>query len=290
VDALSRHALEKLGREAAGDPVAREHVTGYFKQHPDFVRIVHAAPDPRLAHKATRLTVDTPDDLAFIEALHERMQAKAGERRFPICCCCSNASRSSRHQRLRAPEGLGAEGGLALIRCDGGGMLGFGHVGSPRWRAVCATARLGVLFALNGEVKPRRSSVAGFETIVLPRNSQTTAFTSLVGVKKPDMLTRMHAPIFPATCLRIGTRVGGCPDRRHLDRRPAATHALPCALAASRPPLNGTNTIVRVGWEWALLGFDPHDGSAGAAQRRMSHNVSMGGSDPSIDTVSPPAP
>ena len=79
VDPFSRRALDKLVMDAADDPVAREHVTGYFKLHPDFVRIVHAAPYPRLARDGGRLTVDTPDDLAFIEAMHERLQAKAGE-------------------------------------------------------------------------------------------------------------------------------------------------------------------------------------------------------------------
>ena len=79
VDPFSRRALDKLVAEAADDPVAREHVSGYFKAHPDFVRIVHAAPDPRLARKGGRLTIDTPDDLAFIEAIHERLQVKAGE-------------------------------------------------------------------------------------------------------------------------------------------------------------------------------------------------------------------
>ncbi len=49
VDPFSRRALDKLMREAAQDPVAREHVTGYFKLHPDFVRIVHAAPFAPLA-------------------------------------------------------------------------------------------------------------------------------------------------------------------------------------------------------------------------------------------------
>src|SRR5262245_59031475 len=36
VDPFSRRALDKLMMDAASDPVAREHVTGYFKLHPDF--------------------------------------------------------------------------------------------------------------------------------------------------------------------------------------------------------------------------------------------------------------
>src|SRR5215469_10820781 len=79
VDPFTRRALDKLMMDAHEDPVAREHVTGYFKLHPDFVRTARAAPYPSLARQGGRLTVDTPDDLAFVEALHDRMDAKAGE-------------------------------------------------------------------------------------------------------------------------------------------------------------------------------------------------------------------
>src|SRR6185369_14963393 len=64
---------------APDDPVAREHVTGYLKLHPDFVRIARAAPYPALARSGARLTIDTPDDLAFVEAVHARLDARAGE-------------------------------------------------------------------------------------------------------------------------------------------------------------------------------------------------------------------
>ena len=70
VDPFSRRALDRLMMDAAHDPAAREHVTGYFKLHPDFVKIVRAAPYPPLAKKGGRLTIDTPDDLAFIETVH----------------------------------------------------------------------------------------------------------------------------------------------------------------------------------------------------------------------------
>src|ERR1700744_1401617 len=79
VDPFSRRALDRLMMDAAHDPAAKEHVTGYFKLHPDFVKIVRAAPYPPLARKGGRLTVDTPDDLAFVEAVHARLQAGPGE-------------------------------------------------------------------------------------------------------------------------------------------------------------------------------------------------------------------
>ncbi|HSC61407.1 MAG TPA: glycosyltransferase family protein, partial [Rhizomicrobium sp.] len=79
VDPFTRRALDKLMMDAADDPAAREHVTGYFKLHPDFVRIARAPAYPAFDKPGARLTIDTPDDLAFVEAVHERLAAKAGE-------------------------------------------------------------------------------------------------------------------------------------------------------------------------------------------------------------------
>src|SRR6201994_4229579 len=79
VDPFSRRGLDKLMMDAGDDPAAREHVTGYFKLHPDFVPIARAKAYPSLAREGGRLTIDTPDDLAFVEAVHDRMFAKAGE-------------------------------------------------------------------------------------------------------------------------------------------------------------------------------------------------------------------
>src|SRR5471032_3037012 len=79
VDPFSRRALDRLMMDAAHDPAAREHVTGYFKLHPDFVKIVRAKLYAPLDKKSGRFTIDTPDDLAFVEAVHARLDAKAGE-------------------------------------------------------------------------------------------------------------------------------------------------------------------------------------------------------------------
>ena len=95
VDPFSRRALDRLMMDAADDPVAREHVTGYFKLHPDFVRIARAGPYAPLAQEGGRLTIDTPDDLAFVEAracAHGRQGGRSLAGRS--ACCCSNASRN----------------------------------------------------------------------------------------------------------------------------------------------------------------------------------------------------
>jgi spore coat polysaccharide biosynthesis protein SpsF len=290
VDPFSRRALNKLLSEAAQDPVAREHVTGYFKLHPDFVRIVHAAPFAPLAGKTARLTIDTPDDLAFIETLHERLNVKAGEASLSDLLLLLEREphlvKINAHVRQKKLE---SEGGLALIRCDGGGMLGFGHVKRclTLARALRDREGLGVLFALNGEEDAAETiRQNGFETVVLPRTSQTTAFMSLVTEKKPDILiSDARTNLSRDMLMRIRQKVGilAVIDDNS-DRRLAATHAyFPPAPQADSLFWKGTQTSVRVGWEWALLGLDPARLPVKPAVRDASRPtivVSMGGSDP----------
>jgi spore coat polysaccharide biosynthesis protein SpsF len=290
VDPFSRRALDKLVNEASHDRVAREHVSGYFKLHPDFVRIVHAAPFSKLERKPVRLTIDTPDDLAFVEALHERLNAKAGEAVLSDLLLLlerePHLAQMNAHIRQKP---LQAEGGLALIRCDGGGMLGFGHVKRclTLARALRDREGLGVLFALNGEEDAAETiRQDGFETIVLPRNSQTTAFMALVSVKKPDILIAdARTNLSRDMLMRIAQRVkivAVIDDGS--DRRLAATHAYyPPAPQVESLSWKGSRAIVHSGWEWALLGFDPARLPANLAPRdraRPTIVISMGGSDP----------
>src|SRR5689334_4585449 len=44
VEAFSRRALDRLMMDAGHDPAARALVTGYFRLHPEFVRVVQAQP------------------------------------------------------------------------------------------------------------------------------------------------------------------------------------------------------------------------------------------------------
>ena len=288
VDPFSRRALDKLLKEAADDPVAREHVTGYFKLHPEFVRIVHAAPFPPLARKAARLTIDTPDDLAFIETLHRRMEAKAGEASLSdlLLLLEREPQLASINSHVRQ-KSLNAEGGLAMIRCDGGGMLGFGHMKRTLTlaRALRDREGLGVIFALNGEEDAADTiRQAGFETVVLPRIGQTTAFGGVVAAKQPDILvadarTNLSRDMLARLQGKVGV-IAVIDDST--DRRFAATHAYyPPVPQLQHLSWKGTSTQVHSGWEWALLGFDP--GRVRAQTRDNSRPtivVSMGGSDP----------
>src|SRR5580658_3467839 len=128
VDPFTRRALDKLMMDAHSDPVAREHVTGYFKLHPDFVRIARAPAYPSLARAGGRLTVDTPDDLAFVETLHEHLAAKAGEASLADLLLLLEREPQLRAMNAHVKQkAIAATGGLALIRCDGGSKYGYGH-------------------------------------------------------------------------------------------------------------------------------------------------------------------
>ena len=284
VDPLTRRALDKLMMDAGHDPAAREHVTGYFKLHPDFVKIARAAPYPSLARDGGRLTIDTPDDLAFVEAVHARLAAKAGEANLADLLLLLD-----REPQLRAinahvkQKPILPSGGLALIRCDGGGKFGYGHV--KRMVALARALRdcesIGVSFALNGDddalVPIRR---AGFD---VTRINFYDEFAALVEAQKPDLLildgregpTRAEAEgLRPHVTLMAAIDDGS-------DLRLACDFAyyppVPQALALS---WTAARTVPRIGWEWSLLGLNPHLTPVHAQTHRPTLLVAMGGSDP----------
>ncbi|MEI9996348.1 MAG: NTP transferase domain-containing protein [Rhizomicrobium sp.] len=282
VDPFTRRGLDKLMMDAHADPVAREHVTGYFKLHPGFVPIARAPAYPRLAREGGRLTIDTPDDLAFIEAVHVRLEAKAGEASLSDILMLLEREPALRginaHVRQKP---IAVRGGLALIRCDGGGAFGYGHV--KRMVALARALRdaqgIGAVFALNGSEDagtPIRN--AGFAVTRLGREG----LESLIGVHAPDLLL-------------LDGREG--PDREGLaelarrvpltaviddgaDRRLAADLAYyPPVPQAFALDWTASRCVPRIGWEWSILGSNP------AASRPRPNGrpvllVTMGGSDP----------
>jgi spore coat polysaccharide biosynthesis protein SpsF len=279
VDPMTRRALDKLMMDAAGDPVAREHVTGYFKLHPDFVPIARAKPYPKLARDAGRLTVDTPDDLAFVEAVHARLEAKAGEASLADLLLLLEREPSLRgiNAHVRQKE-IAPQGGLALIRCDGGGAYGFGHV--KRMIALARALRdsegIGAVFAVNGSEDALPAiRQAGFEATLLAGPHAT-----LPGVE-PDLLildcrdgpSRAEVEAWKAPVTAVVDDAS--------ERRLAADFAYyPPVPQAGKLDWSGSRCAVRIGWQWALLGMTP------AASRPQSHSplptllVTMGGSDP----------
>jgi len=290
VDPFSRRALDRLMMDAAHDPAAKEHVTGYFKLNPGFVKIVRAAPYPGLEKKGGRLTIDTPDDLAFIEALHERSRAGAGEASLADLLLLlerePELNRINAHVTQKAIGQDASSGGLALIRCDGGAAFGYGHV--KRMVALARSLRdregIGAIFALHGSedaAGPIRR--AGFKAVML---NGANDLQNLVGAHKPDILLldgREGPSRAELEKLKRGIAVTAVIDDGH-ERRLAADYAYyPPVPGARALDWTGSNTLPRLGWEWALLGLGPN---AAAKARDSSRSqrptvlVAMGGSDP----------
>ena len=282
VDAFSRRALDRLMMDAAHDRCAREHVTAYFRQHPSFVKAVRARPYAPATENSGWLTVDTQDDLAFAEAVHARLHVKAGEaslddllrlleREPALKSLSAGSGRSNNAERT------------ALIRCDGGGKFGYGHV--KRMVALARALRdresIGVHFALNGSedaaIPIRR---AGFDVTML---RPAASLESLIEAKKPNILL-LDGREGPARAelekLKRGIAVTAAIDDGH-ERRLACDYAyyppVPGALALD---WTGSRTLPRVGWEWAVLGLNPNIVRKYVPASRPTILVSMGGSDP----------
>lgn len=163
---FTRAALERLKREAGTDPVAREHVDSYIKLHPETFRICYV-PIPE-AHRiqGARVSVDTPADLAFLEALYRETGASPGE-----IDVAAAVALLRRHPELMATNAhvrqkTTTETSFRLvIRCDGYPEIGLGHV--VRCLALARQLRdahgVGVRFALlNLEPGPSLVREAGF--------------------------------------------------------------------------------------------------------------------------------
>jgi spore coat polysaccharide biosynthesis protein SpsF len=300
VDPFSRRALDKLMMDAATDPVAQEHVTGYFKLHPDFAKIVRAAPYPPLAKKGGRLTIDTPDDLAFIEEVHARLAAQAGEASLSDLLLLlerePDLNRINAHVKqkpIAAAAGRRA-GGVALIRCDGGGNFGYGHVKRmvSLARALRDREGIGAVFALNGTedaAGPIRR--AGFQVTMLHGVSD---LETLVDTVNPDLLLldgREGPNRAELEKLKRGIAVTAVIDDGS-ERRLAADYAYyPPVPQAHALDWAGANTLPRIGWEWTLTGLNPNAAPRAGFQpgrpgkglpksARPTLLVAMGGSDP----------
>lgn len=156
VDAMSRRALDYMLAEARKDPVAIEHVTGYIKLNPDKFQIGRFEIPESLQWDGARLSIDTPADLVFMERLYEELQVTAGEARL------ADVSRLLQERpdlvALNAhvqQKEMTATHGTVLIRTDGGGSLGLGHV--MRTLAVAEVLRdeigYGVIFAMDARAR-----------------------------------------------------------------------------------------------------------------------------------------
>lgn len=72
-EAVSFPALKRAWQDA-GKPYEREHVTPYILEHPAEFDLLSVTGDPD--YSGHRWTVDTPEDLEFVQAIYDRMKGK----------------------------------------------------------------------------------------------------------------------------------------------------------------------------------------------------------------------
>ncbi|MBS0275759.1 MAG: NTP transferase domain-containing protein [Proteobacteria bacterium] len=288
VDPFTRRALDKLMMDAANDPAAREHVTGYFKLHPDFVRIARAPAYPAFDKPGARLTIDTPDDLAFVETVHERLAAKAGEASLSDLLLLLEREPELRamNAHVRQKPIFSHIGGLALIRCDGGGGYGYGHV--KRMVALAKALRdredIGAMFAVNGTVdalEPIKN--AGFEACLVDQAEDAAFLSKLIAVRRPELLIcdmREGPSQRELEALARDVSITAVVDDGSARRLAADVAYYPPVPQAAVLDWTGSDCVARIGWEWALLGLTKTRTNVRPRAPRPSLLITMGGSDP----------
>ena len=219
-----------------------------------------------------------------MEAVHDRLHARAGEASLSDLLLLLE-----REPELRAINGhvkqkpILPSGGLALIRCDGGGKFGYGHV--KRMVALARALRdresIGVLFALHGTpdaALPIRR--VGFEAVMIDGQDD---LAGLIGRHAPDLLLldgREGPSCSELEALRRDIPIVATIDDGS-DTRLAADFAYyPPVPQARTLDWTGARTVPRIGWEWSLLGLNPHLTPVHAMPARPTLLVAMGGSDP----------
>lgn len=276
VDVFSRRALDYMVAHAADDPVAREHVTSWFKLHPDVVKVARLPEYPPLAVAHARLSVDTADDLAFMRAVYDRLGAAPGEAVLTdvLALARDDAGLRSINAHVRQKTMTQRER-HALICCQGGGRTGLGHLrrSLSLARALRDEQGFGVTFSTPAEVAAMIAA-AGFTVRpdMLPQMAAEERRFDLAVVDVSDSLTRANVAALAARIAVVAVIDDGS------DRRLAATHAYyPPVPQARELSWDGSACHPRIGWQWTILGFVPKTALAPPGRRVV---VSMGGADP----------
>jgi len=287
-DPFSNRALRKLMDEATDDPVAREHVTAYFKEHPEFVRIGYLAPEPSCLFSGARISVDTPADLHFLEEIYSRLDVPAGEADIRDVVGLLRSEPElimiNTHIYQKKPSERSLK---VLFRCDGDTELGLGHV--YRCLALAEEFRegqgCGVVFAMERGLQGfELVRQAGYLTELKPDDeTEGIWLRRVVGNLEPDVVvldlrTDLEAGNIDQWRAR-GVLVITIDDPS--DRR------LACDLAFFSPTpqleevdWSGSTCEVLAGWDWVLLRREFGRRHEPVKNSPPMVLVTMGGSDP----------
>jgi spore coat polysaccharide biosynthesis protein SpsF len=258
-EVMSRWALDKLVVKAHEDPVAREHVTAYFKLHPDFVNVAAIDLPEAWRFDGAQLSIDTPADVTFIETIYARLHAQAGE--ATLTDLVALLTREPQLLDLNAPHRVRAPGGgTAIMRCDGS-RAGLGRVRRCLSIARALRDREGftVRFAVRGdELGVGAVEEAGFAVDAMAADaSEIDWLLGLAEMHKPvAMLLDIASELSATSVMRLRgadllVAVADDPTPRRLAADASFYAPLPHVFQLN---WDGAEAEPHVGWEWTALG------------------------------------
>jgi spore coat polysaccharide biosynthesis protein SpsF len=299
-EAFTMAALMKLEREAADDPVAREHTCTYFKQHPGFVKVLHLPVLPEHQYRGARVSVDTPPDLQFLTLLHERLNAAPAE--IDIRAVVKLLQREPSLTLVNAAvsqKSASARSRTAFIRCDASPAIGLGHL--VRCLALAESLRdeksFGITFVTRpSDVATRLISEGRHRHLVLTEPGDTwQQLEEAICQHKPDVLVLdVRDGVDRSTVQALRERTGiplvdiDDPEDKRLDCDLLFYPPVPQLARMDWTGLHGRRFD---GWEWSLLRKEFHTAhearlSAPLASRQPpTLLITMGGSDPAGITL-----
>jgi len=210
IDPVTRQTLQRLIAERADHPAAIEHVTGYFQVDASFARcaMMPITGENRYVEGA-RLSIDTPADLAFLEAVYRRLGAPAGDAQFLDVLALLRREPQllaiNRHVRQRT---AGERPLSVVIRCDGGHSIGLGHV--VRCLAIATILRdrfsAAVTFAVGGDAAALKLvRDQGFPVHPMLGHEPSAELSDILRKLRPDVvLMDLRTPFDPAEMAAIG--------------------------------------------------------------------------------------
>lgn len=297
VDAMSRRALDLMLAEAREDPVAVEHVSGFIKLNPEKFHIGRFEIPQSLQWDGARISIDTPADLTFMERLYTELKAGAGDARLADVAQLlqKRPDLVALNAHVKQKE-MTATHGTVLIRADGGGSLGLGHV--MRTLAIAEVLRdelgYGVVFAMDvrGRLADGAAIVEGAGFPVQRQNGDDEAewLTGLCEEVQPgsvllDIRTDLSADDvkrFRKSVAKVVTLDDGS------DRRLAADVAIfPPVPQVQEMNWSGAEGKVIADWDHVVLSAGASHGKTGLSKPNQPPRllVNFGGSDPFALTV-----
>jgi len=286
-------AIQKLNQKAADDPVAIEHVTAYFKLHPEHFKIVYVDVPMEYRFCGARISVDTPADLQFLEEVYKRLRVPAGEIdvRDVVRLLRSDPDLLNINSHIHQKTAIESSRKI-LFRCDGDSQIGLGHV----YRCIALADELrekhacGVVFAMIGGKSGRKLIQEADYPVEYKQNdtSEGEWLDEIISKVKPDALLLDVRTDLQRSSLERWRDNGVLivtiddPSERRLAADLVFCPPVPGVRLRSWSDFTGQ---LFVDWKWVPLRREFSQRPSMATHDQPTVLATMGGSDPSGFTI-----